>query len=42
MDRIKSPKYKDTPFDEPWQKSDANEGARVAWNEGQSQVTSDP
>ena len=33
MDRIKSPKYKDTPFTEYWQKTDDEEEARVARNE---------
>ena len=33
MDRIKSPKYKDTTFAEYWQKTDDEEEARVARNE---------
>jgi hypothetical protein len=33
MDRIKSPKYKDTPFAEYWQKTDAQEASRIARNE---------
>jgi hypothetical protein len=33
MDRIGSPKYKDTSFAEFWQKTDAEEAARIAGNE---------
>lgn len=33
MDRIKSPKYKDTPFAEFWAKTDDQEAARVARND---------